>query len=202
MSIINFRAYANPRTVPTLVLVDLQQEYIAESRALALAHAPAALERCRVALDHARANGFPVAFLRWIDNAPFFNPNSRFARWIEGFEPHGCDMIFERNRPSCYASREFAEFMGRSGQPVVMAGFAGETACLSTAIDAFHRGHSFTYLQDASASHRLDNTDADNAHRAVGDIIRLYGEVLDTRSWVNATQFDKIRASEVRAFND
>jgi nicotinamidase-related amidase len=202
MSIINFRAYANPRTVPTLVLVDLQQEYIAESRALALEGAPAALERCRIALEHARANGFPVAFLRWIDNAPFFNPNSRFARWIEGFEPHGCDMIFERNRPSCYASREFAEFMGRSGQPVVMAGFAGETACLSTAIDAFHRGHSFTYLQDASASHRLDNTDADNAHRAVGDIIRLYGEVLDTRSWVNATQFDKIRASEVRAFND
>jgi nicotinamidase-related amidase len=202
MSIINFRAYANPRTVPTLVLVDLQQEYIAESRALALEDAPAALERCRIALEHARASGFPVAFLRWIDNAPFFNPNSRFARWIEGFEPHGCDMIFERNRPSCYASREFAEFMGRNGQPVVMAGFAGETACLSTAIDAFHRGHSFTYLQDASASHRLDNTDADNAHRAVGDIIRLYGEVLDTRSWVNATQFDKIRASEVRAFND
>ena len=202
MSIINFRAYANPRTVPTLVLVDLQQEYIAESRALALEGAPAALERCRVALEHARANGFPVAFLRWIDNAPFFNPNSRFARWIEGFEPHGCDMIFERNRPSCYASREFAEFMGLNGQPVVMAGFAGETACLSTAIDAFHRGHSFTYLQDASASHRLDNTDADNAHRAVGDIIRLYGEVLDTRSWVDATQFAQVRTSEVRASND
>jgi len=202
MSIINFRAYANPRTVPTLVLVDLQQEYIAESRALALEGAPAALERCRVALEHARANGFPVAFLRWIDNAPFFNPNSRFARWIEGFEPHGCDMIFERNRPSCYASREFAEFMGRNGQPVVMAGFAGETACLSTAIDAFHRGHSFTYLQDASASHRLDNTDADNAHRAVSDIIRLYGEVLDTRSWVDATQFAQVRTSEVRASND
>lgn len=202
MSIINFRAYANPRTVPTLVLVDLQQEYIAESRALALEGAPAALERCRVALEHARANGFPVAFLRWIDNAPFFNPNSRFARWIEGFEPHGCDMIFERNRPSCYASREFTEFMGRSGQPFVLAGFAGETACLSTAIDAFHRGHSFTFLEDASASHRLDNTDADSAHRAVGDIIRLYGEVHDTRSWVDATQFAKVRTSEVRAFHD
>ena len=92
--------------------------------------------------------------------------------------------------------------MGRNGQPVVMAGFAGETACLSTAIDAFHRGHSFTYLQDASASHRLDNTDADNAHRAVGDIIRLYGEVLDTRSWVDATQFAQVRTSEVRASND
>lgn len=195
MSIINFRAYANPRLVPTLVLLDLQQEYIAAPRALALEGAQDALEHCRAALDHARAHGFPVAFMRWIEDAPFFNPNSRFARWIEGFEPHGADMIFERSRPSCYASREFAEFMGRSGQPYVLAGFAGETACLSTAIDAFHRGHSFTFLQDASASHRLDNTDADSAHRAVGDIVRLYGEVLDTRRWIHATEIAQARAS-------
>lgn len=195
MSIVNFRAYANPRAIPTLVLVDLQQEYIATPRALALADAPAALERCREALDHARANGFPVAYMRWIDNAPFFNPNSRFARWIEGFEPHGCDMIFERNRPSCYSSREFADIMGRSGQPFVLAGFAGETACLSTAIDAFHRGHNFTFLHDASASHALEHVPAEGAHRTVVDIVRLYGDVSDTQGWINASQFSKVRVS-------
>ncbi len=195
MSVINFRSYANPRSVPTLVLLDLQQEYVSPPRALALEGAPGALEHCRAALDHARDCGFPVAFLRWIDNAPFFNPNSRFTRWIEGFEPHGCDMIFERNRPSCYAAREFAEFMGKSGQPFVIAGFAGETACLATAIEAFHRGHSFTFLADASASHPLDNSDAESAHRAVTDIIRLYGEVLDTRSWIHATELAPVRAS-------
>jgi nicotinamidase-related amidase len=196
MSVVNFRAYANPRTVPTLVLVDLQQEYLAAPRALALEDAPAALEKCRLVLEHARASGFPVAFMRWIDNAPFFNPNSRFARWIEGFEPHGCDMIFERNRPSCYASREFAEMMGRSGQPFVMAGFAGETACLSTAIDAFHRGHQFSFLHDASASHALEHSSAEGAHRAVGDIVRLYGDVIDTQNWLHATQFSKVREAQ------
>ena len=195
MSVINFRAYANPRIVPTLVLVDLQQEYIAAPRALAIEDAPRALENARAALDHARANGFPVAFMRWIDNAPFFNPNSRFARWIEGFEPHGCDMIFERNRPSCYASREFADMMGRSGQPFVMAGFAGDTACLSTAIDAFHRGHSFTFLEDASASHALEHTAADEAHRAVADIVRLYGDVTNAASWITSTLSAKVRVS-------
>lgn len=196
MSIINFRAYANPRIVPTLVLVDMQQEYIAAPRALALEDAPKALDAARQALDHARTNGFPVAFMRWIDNAPFFNPNSRFARWIEGFEPHGCDMIFERNRPSCYASREFTDMMGRSGQPFVMAGFAGETACLSTAIDAFHRGHSFTFLEDASASHALEHTSAADAHRAVADIVRLYGDVTDARSWIASTQSAKVRVAQ------
>lgn len=191
MSIVNFRAYANPRSIPTLVLVDLQQEYVAAPRALALEGAPPALERCRAALAHARASGFPVAYMRWIDNAPFFNGNSRFARWIEGFEPHGADMIFERSRPSCYASREFSEMMGRSGQPFVLAGFAGETACLSTAIDAFHRGHGFTFLHDASASHALENSSPETAHRAVTDIVRLYGDVTDTAQWIGASQFVK-----------
>jgi nicotinamidase-related amidase len=195
MSIVNFRAYANPRTVPTLLLVDLQQEYIAAPRALALEEAPAALENCRKALAHARASGFPVAFMRWIDNAPFFNPNSRFARWIEGFEPHGADMIFERSRPSCYSSREFAEMMGRSGQPFVMAGFAGETSCLATAVEAFHRGHSFTFLQDASASHALEHAPAAVAHRTVTDIVRLYGEVVETADWIGATQLSRVRIS-------
>lgn len=198
MSIINFRAYANPRSVPTLVLLDLQQEYVAAPRALALDGAEAALKNCRVAIDHARASGFPIAHMRWLDNSPFFNPNSRFSRWIEGYEPHGSDMLFERNRPSCYASRDFNEIVGKSGTPFVIAGFAGETACLATAIDAFHRGHNFSFLCDASASHALDNTGAKDAHRTVSDIIRLYGEVTNTQDWVNATQFSTVRASNDR----
>jgi hypothetical protein len=74
-----------------------------------------------------------------------------------------------------------------------MAGFAGETACLSTAIDAFHRGHNFSFLHDASASHALEHTPAEGAHRAVGDIVRLYGDVTDTQSWITATHPAKIR---------
>ena len=69
---------------------------------------------CRAALAHARAMGLPVAFVRWIDRTPLFNKATRFSRWIEGFEPHGVDMIFERNRPSCYASADFAEVMARA----------------------------------------------------------------------------------------
>ena len=195
MSIINFRAYANPRVVPTLVLLDLQQEYVAAPRALALEGASAALENCRAAILHARASGFPIAHMRWLDNSPFFNPNSRFSRGIEGYEPHGSDMLFERNRPSCYANRDFAEIVGKSGAPFVLAGFAGETACLATAIEAFHRGHNFSFLKDASASHALDSVNAADAHRAVSDIIRLYGEVIGTQDWIKATQFTPAGAS-------
>ena len=78
-----------PFRVPTLVLFDLQQEYVASERLLAIEETKGALENCRAALAHARAMGLPVAFARWIDRTPLFNKATRFSRWIEGFEPHG-----------------------------------------------------------------------------------------------------------------
>ncbi len=129
-SIIDLRAYVDPSVVPILVLVDLQQEYIATARALAVPGAAAALANCRAALTHARAKGFPVAFVRWLARSAFFNPATRFSRWIEGFEPFGSDMVFERGQPSCYASTSFDQVMTECGGNFVLAGFAGEAACL------------------------------------------------------------------------
>jgi nicotinamidase-related amidase len=186
-SVIDLRAYVNPSVIQTLVLVDLQQEYIARPRVLALEETKGALANCRAALAHARAMGLPVAFVRWIDRTPLFNKATRFSRWIEGFEPHGVDMIFERNRPSCYASSDFAEVIGSGGGSFVLAGFAGEAACLATAIDAFHRGHTVTYLTDASASHALDEIGANEVHRVVSGVVGLYGDAITTRSWIART---------------
>src|ERR1043165_3313084 len=206
-SVIDLRAYVNPSVVQTLVLVDLQQEYTASPRVLALENTKAALSNCRAALVHARAMGLPVAYVRWIDRTPLFNKATRCSRWGEGFEPHGVDMIFERNRPSCYASADFAEVIGSGGGSFVLAGFAGEAACLAPAIDAFHRGHTVTYPPDAapshapgigasprghpgtpppaaSASHALENIGANEVHRVVSGVVGLYGDVITTRSWI------------------
>ena len=186
-SVIDLRAYVNPSVVQTLVLVDLQQEYVSSPRVLALEETKGALANCRAALAHARATGMPVAYARWIDRTPLFNKATRFSRWIEGFEPHGVDMIFERNRPSCYASADFAEVMSAGGGNFVLAGFAGEAACLATAIDGFHRGHTITYLVDASASHALDDVGASEVHRVVSSVVGLYGDVITTRTWITRT---------------
>jgi len=73
----------------------------------------------------------------------------------------------------------------------VLAGFAGETACLSTAIDAFHRKHRFSYLADASASHQLGELSAADVQKAVGRHCRglrrnRHHEQLDKREPTNA----------------
>jgi nicotinamidase-related amidase len=186
-SVIDLRAYVNPSVIPTLVLVDLQREYIASPRVLAIPEAKGALANCRAALTHARAMGFPVAYVRWINRSSLFNAATPFSRWIEGFEPHGVDMIFERSKPSCYASADFAEVMNEGGGSFVLAGFAGEAACLATAIDAFHRGHEVTYLADASASHALDDVAAGDVHRVVANVAGLYGRTITTGAWIAET---------------
>src|SRR3954470_18567373 len=73
MPVIQLRSYVDSSAVPTLVLVDLQQEYVAPPRGLALPAAAQALEKCAEALNHARMMGFPIAFVRWIGHSPFFN---------------------------------------------------------------------------------------------------------------------------------
>ena len=155
-NVVNLRSYSNVSLIPTLVLLDLQQEYIAAPRLFSLPEAEAALENCRLALTHARRVGLPVAFLRMVDQSPFFNPVLSYSHWISGFEPLTSEMVFERSKPSCYANREFAHAMSEGGGHFVLAGFSGEAGCLATAVEAFHRGHRVTYLADASASHDLD----------------------------------------------
>jgi nicotinamidase-related amidase len=169
------------------VFVDMQQEYLAKPRLLAISEISRALDNCRAVLDHSRQIGLPIAFVRTFNESAFFNRATPFVRWIEGFEPYCSEMVFERSSPSCYSSEPFAALLNQSRGGMVLAGFAGESACLSTLIDAFHRNHKVTYLCDASASHALDEVSAEEIHGAVSKISGLYGEVYETTEWIAAT---------------
>jgi nicotinamidase-related amidase len=186
-SVVSLRTFANSSSVPIVVFVDMQQEYLAQPRLFALPRIDRALDNCRKVLDHSRKIGLPVAFIRMLNESAFFNRATPFARWIEGFEPCRNEMVFERSSPSCYSSEPFAAMVNQSRGGIVLAGFAGESACLSTLIDAFHRNHKATYLCDASASHALEEMSADEIHRAVSKISGLYGEVYETSDWVTST---------------
>jgi nicotinamidase-related amidase len=118
--------------------------------------------------------------------AAFFNAATPYGDWIEGFSPHGPEMVFERERPSCYSSERFAQVMGKGEARMVLAGFAGETACIATMIEAFHRDHNITYLADASGSHALDGFDAAQSHQMVEKLCELYGSTMSTQDWIES----------------
>jgi hypothetical protein len=63
---------------------------------LAVPDASAALAQCSLLLEHARAICFPVAFVKRVTHAPFFNAATRFSHWIDGFSPLATEMVFER----------------------------------------------------------------------------------------------------------
>ncbi len=165
----------------------MQQEYLAKPRLLAISEIDQALDNCRMVLDHSRRIGLPVAFIRMLNELAFFNRATPFVRWIEGFEPYRNEMVFERNSPSCFSCEPFTALVNQSRGGIVLAGFAGESACLSTLIDAFHHKHKVTYLCDASASHALDDMSADEVHRAVSRISAVYGDVYETADWIEQT---------------
>src|SRR5258705_11758542 len=138
----------------------MKQKYGGAPGLLAFSGIDRALDNCRRFVDPARRIGLPVAFVRMLSESAFFNRATPVARWIEGFEPYRNEMIFERSSPSCYSCEPFAALMNQSRGGMVLAGFAGESSCLSTLIDAFHRNHKVAYLCDAAASHALDDVSA------------------------------------------
>jgi nicotinamidase-related amidase len=184
-NVVNLRSYSNVASIPTLVLLDLQQDDVASSRLSSIPQAEAALDNCRLALAHSRQMGWPVAFLRMSGGLAHFNPALSYSSWLPGFEPLTSEMVFERSKPSCYANREFAHAMTEAGGHFVLAGFSGEAGCLATAVEAFHRDHRVTFLADASASLGLDQIAATSVHETVTQLIGLYGEVTTTRSWIS-----------------
>ena len=187
-NVVHLRPFIDPLAVPTVVLVDLQQEYVAAPRRMAVPDASAALTQCSRLLAHARAMGFPVAFMKRVTHTPFFNAATRFSQWIEGFSPLPTEMVFERELPSCYSNEDFANVMNEgAGVNIVLAGFAGRSACLSTVIDAYHRGHRLTFLSDASASHAVETVTASNVHSLPSKVLGLYATVATTAAWIDAT---------------
>ena len=187
-SVIDLRAYVNPSVIQTLVLVDLQQEYIASPRVLALEETKGALANCRAALAHARAMGLPVAFARWIDRTPLFNKATRVLALDRGLRAARRRHDLRAQPAVLLCQRRF-----RRGDELAAAAASCSRALparrpvLRPRSTAFHRGHTVTYLADASASHALDDIAANDVHRVVSNVAGLYGDVITTRNWIART---------------
>jgi nicotinamidase-related amidase len=181
MPIIQLVQTANRVDQPLVCFLDLQVEYVAEGRALALDACTPWMENCRELLALARAERMSIAHFRQLRRGTVLNPATGFANWIEEFRPRPSEMIFERALPSCYAAERFASVLDHIDHPVViLAGLTGHGACLATVLDGFHRRHRFIYVSDASSTPRLGALDTAASHACVTEIIGCYAEVSTT----------------------
>lgn len=193
-NVVDLTRYAGAGEEPILLLVDLQNEYVAAGRRLEIQGIAPALENCRRLLDHARAARWTIAHTRWLQPGPYFNRQLPYAGWIAGFEPYGTELVYERAGPSCYSAEDFDAFAEcAGGQRIVIAGLTGVVACLATLIEGTARGHRLTFVADASASHGSSGCDEEQAHERATWVASHYVPVIETDDLVGGPSLSPAR---------
>src|SRR5262249_12705714 len=123
MHVIPFPHRSHPEGAPLMCFLDLQLEYVAEGRALALEQRAPWMQNCRRLLASARAGRFSMPLCRRPWRAPLLNPATPFAGWIDEFRPRPSEIVFERNMPSCYSAEGFVSILDNIDSPcLVLAG--------------------------------------------------------------------------------
>lgn len=166
---------------PLVCFVDLQMEYVADNRRLALDEREPWMSNCRALMASARQCKLPIAHFRQLRRETEFNVATEFCGWIEEFRPSPFEMVFERPLPSCYAAERFDELLRSLDNPeFLLAGLTSAGACLSTAVEAFHRGDQCVFIEDASASQSVAEQTEIESHRVITDLMRSYCQVMTT----------------------
>ncbi|MFP3944438.1 MAG: cysteine hydrolase [Alphaproteobacteria bacterium] len=179
--IIPFSRVRRCELAPLIIFLDMQAEFVSEGRLLHIENTAPALSNARLLLEHARETGLSIAHCRFRHYGNYFNPDTPYSTWIEGFEPHGSEMVFERNKPSCYTNPSFERMMeAGGGHHAVIVGFMGSTSCLATIIDAHERGQNMKFAHDASASIASGHMSELQAHRAAVHVASHFGDLITT----------------------
>lgn len=171
-----------PGATKMLVLIDVQREYNTPGRPFCLNGVETPLANCRRLLEHARSHGWVVAHVRHQQpGRHLFNPDHEYSRFVEGFEPLAHEKVFTKGNLSCYSDSACARFLETAkNEEVYVAGFNSIMCCLSTVVEAFHRGQRLNFVHDASLARSTPHADEATAHLHATDIISIYAGVTDT----------------------
>lgn len=164
-----------------LVLIDVQKEYITEGRPFCLETIAPSLENLRALQAHARKQGWKVVHMYHQQNSECFTYGSEFSQYIEGFEPLEGEKNFMKTDFSCFSSPEFTAMIDRNrNQEIIVAGYGATMCCLSTMIDAHHRGYDVLFVKDATCAKRTTHFGEQQLKDFVVDIAPAYATLVTT----------------------
>lgn len=173
--------------MPILILVDVQKEYLAKGRPFYLETIGPSLANLRKLLAHARANGWKIIHMRHEQNDEYFAYGSELAEPIEGFDPLPGEYSFIKSNFSCFSNGEFQALIDRwRHEDIYIAGYGASMCCLSTIIDAHHRGHDFTFVKDATCARRTARFEEQDVKERVIDLVQAFGQLVSTDELVKS----------------
>lgn len=164
-----------------LVIVDAQREYVTPGRPFFLETIATSLNNIHTLLDHARARDWKIVHMRHVQNSECFTYGSPFAEFIDGLGPQGEETSLEKSNFSCFSSREFQALIDKyRHEDIFLAGYGASMCCLSTLIDAHHRGHEFTFVTDATCSKATHRFGEQDMTEHIVDLASAFGNTATT----------------------
>lgn len=141
--------------MPVLVIVEEQKEYVTPGRPFYRESIGRSPDNPQKLQAHARAHGWKIAQMRHEQNSMCFAYGSPFAEFIDGFGSEETEEGMVKPNLSCFSSREFQALLDKYRHAeIILAGYGTSRSCLSTVINAHHRGHAFTFVADATCAKR------------------------------------------------
>ncbi len=165
---------------PTLVLIDIQQEYISPGSPFHLDGILPSLENCRLILAHARQEKWPILHVQHVTNGSVFS--GQRAQFIEGFAPAVDEPVFQKSQTSPYTNEAFKSAMlSAKESEALIIGYGSTQCCMSTVISGAAIGLRHSFVKDASWARTLaDDISEAQAHRHATAIIGIHGNIRTT----------------------
>ena len=170
-----------PVLKPTLVVIDIQREYVTPGRPFFLSGIAPSLSNARTLLRHARTQGWSVIHVQHLQDGPLFNGRDEHSDFVEGFAPDEGGTLIVKNKLSAFTNPDFATALGDPEAEVYVIGYGSTMCCMATIVDAGLFGRKFTLVHDASWA-RAPNPSFEEAemHRHATAILGIHGKLQTT----------------------
>jgi ureidoacrylate peracid hydrolase len=166
-------------TSPTLVVIDVQKEYITPGRPFYLSGIEPSLSNARRLLEHARAEGWSIIHVQHLQDGAVFNRDDPASGFIESFEPFAAELHVKKDKLSAFTNPQFAAAIeAADSADIFVMGYGSTMCCLATVVDAPLYGRKLTFVHDASWA-RAPGPAFNEAetHRHATAIIGIHGKL-------------------------
>jgi ureidoacrylate peracid hydrolase len=168
---------------PTLVVIDIQKEYITDKRPFRIESIAPSLENAKKVLNKARQAQWPIIHVQHLQDGQIFSRESEFSDFVDDFRPLKNEITVIKSNFSSYSNPEFTELMKRSAQDqqeIYVIGYGSTMCCISTIIDGYHRGNQMVFVEDASNSKKGAKLSESELHEAATQIISTFAKIITT----------------------
>lgn len=171
----------------TLVLIDIQNEYVTPGRPFFLSGIGPSLENCRRLLAAARLSGARIIHVQHLGDGAVFKRGTPESDFVDGFAPTAGEAHLVKSKLPCYANERFAELLDEAAPGSIdVAGYGSTMCCMATITASALFGHRLNFIHDASWARAADGLSEAELHRHATAILGIHGALKTTADALSA----------------